>query len=47
MSEKCDDDCWLFRWCRCSTKNKDETCDHPNRRKEAIETNGGPTGFEW
>ena len=42
----CEEYCWLFRWSRCSTKNKDGTCDKPERKKNAMETNGGPTGFE-
>ena len=43
---ECNDECWLLRWSRCSTKNKDGTCDKPKRRKYAIETNGGPDGFD-
>jgi len=47
MNEPCDDFCWLLRWSKCMTKNKDGTCDHPDRRERALEDNGGPTGFDW
>jgi len=35
-----------MRWSRCYTKNKNGTCDKPERKKYAVKTNGGETGFD-
>ena len=33
----CNEECCLFRWNKCDTKNKDGTCDKPDRYDQGDE----------